>query len=91
MEAGTDITMECSSSSVRDIEWFHDATEVAGFWCTARDPHYTAKSTENGCNLIALGRYNVQGLYRCYDKRYNFGEAVAIVIGKFKSSVTLLL
>ena len=83
MEAGTDITLECSSdASASSISWLHD-TVPAAKKCTASNPRYITKSTVNDCYLTAVGNYSVQGPYKCDDLSGN-AEAVAIVIGNFE-------
>ena len=85
MEAGTDVTMECSTNqSASSITWQHDSVIVTSS-CTSYNPRYVTKSTVNNCYLTALGNYSVQGPYGCSDGSGRNVRAVAVVIGNFKS------
>jgi len=81
--------MECSSNY--SIAWFYDESPIITYECRAIHLDYIAKLTEDGCHLTAIGSYGVQGPYWCYDGGNILAEAVAIVIGNFNSSVTLVL
>ena len=86
VEAGTDVTMECSSDqSASAIIWLYDSVIVTSL-CRTSNPPYVTKSTINDCHLTVLGNYSVQGPYQCSDGPGSNAQAVAIVIGKFESS-----
>jgi len=85
VEAGTDITLKCSSdAAASSISWLHDTAPAASPPCTASNPRYITQSTVNDCYLTAVGNYSVQGPYTCHDDSGS-AEAVAIVIGNFES------
>jgi len=84
VEVGTDITLECSSNaSASSISWYHDAAPAASTPCTASNPRYITRSTDNDCYLTAVGNYSVQGPYTCHDDSGS-AEAVVIVMGNFE-------
>ena len=86
VEAGTDITMECSlPASGSSLSWDHNVAHATGYRCRSFKARYVAKSTINDCYLTALGNYSVEGAYVCYDDKGLGAEAVAIVMGNIES------
>ena len=83
MEAGTDVTLECSSNaSASSISWLHGAAIIIS-GCTSSGPQYVTTSTGDDCPLTASGSYGVQGLYGCGDGIGKTAQAIVIVIGIF--------
>jgi len=82
VEAGTNVTLECSSNtSASNIRWTYDGVGATD-QCSPTKPRFTTTSNGNDCLLNLLGNYSVQGPYTCRDTSGGkTAQAVVIVIG----------